>query len=101
MWRPPDEVSSPTYTVIHEYGRDVYHVDLYRLETPSPGGDARPGRYVRPRRRSCSSNGVRLFATFYPVAKPSISDREQRGRTDDLDLANSSFPRYSSLTTCL
>ena len=29
-----DEVSSPTYTVIHEYGRDVYHIDLYRLERP-------------------------------------------------------------------
>jgi tRNA threonylcarbamoyladenosine biosynthesis protein TsaE len=29
---PADEVSSPTYTVIHEYGSDVYHVDLYRLE---------------------------------------------------------------------
>ena len=29
-----DEVSSPTYTVIHEYGKDVYHIDLYRLETP-------------------------------------------------------------------
>jgi tRNA threonylcarbamoyladenosine biosynthesis protein TsaE len=29
-----DEVSSPTYTVIHEYGSDVYHVDLYRLERP-------------------------------------------------------------------
>jgi tRNA threonylcarbamoyladenosine biosynthesis protein TsaE len=31
---PADEVSSPTYTVIHEYGSDVYHVDLYRLERP-------------------------------------------------------------------
>jgi tRNA threonylcarbamoyladenosine biosynthesis protein TsaE len=30
---PADEVSSPTYTVIHEYGSDVYHIDLYRLET--------------------------------------------------------------------
>ena len=31
----PDEVSSPTFTLIHEYGRDgrVYHVDLYRLES--------------------------------------------------------------------
>ena len=29
-----DEVSSPTYTVIHEYGADVYHIDLYRLDTP-------------------------------------------------------------------
>jgi tRNA threonylcarbamoyladenosine biosynthesis protein TsaE len=29
----PDEVSSPTYTLIHEYGADVYHIDLYRLET--------------------------------------------------------------------
>ena len=32
-----DEVSSPTFTLIHEYGEPVavYHVDLYRLETPS------------------------------------------------------------------
>lgn len=30
----PEEVSSPTFTLIHEYGRDgrVYHVDLYRLD---------------------------------------------------------------------
>jgi tRNA threonylcarbamoyladenosine biosynthesis protein TsaE len=45
----PDEVSSPTYTLIHEYGQTspaqrssgktpgaarVYHVDLYRLDRP-------------------------------------------------------------------
>ena len=29
----PEEVSSPTFTLIHEYGHRVYHVDLYRLET--------------------------------------------------------------------
>ncbi|HUJ23186.1 MAG TPA: tRNA (adenosine(37)-N6)-threonylcarbamoyltransferase complex ATPase subunit type 1 TsaE [Bryobacteraceae bacterium] len=30
----PDEVSSPTFTLIHEYGgrRKVYHVDLYRID---------------------------------------------------------------------
>jgi tRNA threonylcarbamoyladenosine biosynthesis protein TsaE len=30
-----DDVSSPTFTLIHEYGNPVtvYHVDLYRLET--------------------------------------------------------------------
>jgi tRNA threonylcarbamoyladenosine biosynthesis protein TsaE len=33
----PDEVSSPTFTLIHEYGSTsdhsaVYHVDLYRLD---------------------------------------------------------------------
>jgi tRNA threonylcarbamoyladenosine biosynthesis protein TsaE len=30
-----DEVTSPTYTIIHEYGDPVrvYHVDLYRLDT--------------------------------------------------------------------
>jgi len=30
----PEEVSSPTFTLIHEYGDppSVYHVDLYRLE---------------------------------------------------------------------
>jgi tRNA threonylcarbamoyladenosine biosynthesis protein TsaE len=35
---PPEEVSSPTFTLIHEYGPAtsggprVYHIDLYRLE---------------------------------------------------------------------
>lgn len=28
----PDEVSSPTFTLIHEYGPRLYHVDLYRLD---------------------------------------------------------------------
>ncbi len=30
-----DDVSSPTFTLIHEYGSpvSVYHVDLYRLDT--------------------------------------------------------------------
>jgi tRNA threonylcarbamoyladenosine biosynthesis protein TsaE len=27
----PDQVSSPTFTLIHEYGR-AYHIDLYRIE---------------------------------------------------------------------
>lgn len=33
----PEEVTSPTFTLIHEYGTDrvVYHVDLYRLDTPA------------------------------------------------------------------
>lgn len=29
-----EEVSSPTFTLIHEYGPNVYHIDLYRLEQP-------------------------------------------------------------------
>jgi tRNA threonylcarbamoyladenosine biosynthesis protein TsaE len=30
----PEEVTSPTFTLIHEYGGGrVYHVDLYRLDT--------------------------------------------------------------------
>lgn len=31
---PADAVSSPTFTLIHQYGEDdpVYHVDLYRLD---------------------------------------------------------------------
>ncbi len=29
----PEEVASPTYTLIHEYGEgSVYHIDLYRLD---------------------------------------------------------------------
>jgi tRNA threonylcarbamoyladenosine biosynthesis protein TsaE len=35
----PEDVSSPTFTLIHEYGSGrVYHVDLYRLETPAEVG---------------------------------------------------------------
>ncbi len=32
----PEDVSSPTFTLIHEYGDpvSVYHIDLYRLDTP-------------------------------------------------------------------
>ena len=34
---PPEEVSSPTFTLIHEYGGGrVYHVDLYRLDRVEP-----------------------------------------------------------------
>src|SRR5208282_1979972 len=32
-----DEVTSPTFTLVHEYhgpDKDVYHIDLYRLEKP-------------------------------------------------------------------
>ena len=28
----PEDVSSPTFTLIHEYGPRVYHIDLYRLD---------------------------------------------------------------------
>jgi tRNA threonylcarbamoyladenosine biosynthesis protein TsaE len=33
----PEDVNSPTYTLIHEYGEKdkVYHIDLYRLERES------------------------------------------------------------------
>lgn len=31
----PEEVVSPTFTLMHEYGSGgVYHIDLYRLDTP-------------------------------------------------------------------
>ena len=28
----PEDVSSPTFTLIHEYNPRVYHIDLYRLD---------------------------------------------------------------------
>jgi tRNA threonylcarbamoyladenosine biosynthesis protein TsaE len=33
----PEDVSSPTFTLIHEYGErpKVYHIDLYRIERAS------------------------------------------------------------------
>jgi tRNA threonylcarbamoyladenosine biosynthesis protein TsaE len=31
----PDEVASPTFTLIHEYGGGrVFHIDLYRIDDP-------------------------------------------------------------------
>lgn len=31
-----EEVTSPTFTLIHEYGEGAaYHIDLYRLDTPA------------------------------------------------------------------
>lgn len=34
---PPEDVTSPTFTLIHEYGQPprIYHVDLYRLDDAS------------------------------------------------------------------
>jgi tRNA threonylcarbamoyladenosine biosynthesis protein TsaE len=34
---PAAEVASPTFSLIHEYGDpvSVYHIDLYRLDTPA------------------------------------------------------------------
>ncbi len=29
-----EDVSSPTFTLIHEYSPRVYHIDLYRLDEP-------------------------------------------------------------------
>jgi tRNA threonylcarbamoyladenosine biosynthesis protein TsaE len=29
-----EEVTSPTFTLIHEYSDSVYHIDLYRLDDP-------------------------------------------------------------------
>lgn len=33
----PEEVTSPSFTLVHEYGNDdrVYHVDLYRIQNDS------------------------------------------------------------------
>ena len=31
----PNDVSSPTFTLIHEYSAAVLHIDLYRLDTPA------------------------------------------------------------------
>jgi tRNA threonylcarbamoyladenosine biosynthesis protein TsaE len=30
---PREEVSSPTFTLVHDYGGGVFHIDLYRLDT--------------------------------------------------------------------
>ena len=32
---PSEEITSPTFTLIHDYGAAVFHMDLYRLERPA------------------------------------------------------------------
>jgi tRNA threonylcarbamoyladenosine biosynthesis protein TsaE len=32
---PPEEITSPTFTLVHDYGAAVFHMDLYRLEKPA------------------------------------------------------------------
>ena len=29
---PAEEVTSPTFTLVHEYAANLYHIDLYRLD---------------------------------------------------------------------
>jgi tRNA threonylcarbamoyl adenosine modification protein YjeE len=29
-----DEITSPSFTLVEEYPREIYHVDLYRMENP-------------------------------------------------------------------
>src|ERR1700679_2002368 len=47
---PPEDVTSPTFTLIHEYGEGrVYHIDLYRLERAEEVGTlGLEGRFCRP-----------------------------------------------------
>ena len=32
----PDEVNSPTFTIVNEYPNSIYHIDAYRLENSDP-----------------------------------------------------------------
>ena len=34
----PEEVTSPTFTLIHEYSPRLYHIDLYRLDSADQVG---------------------------------------------------------------
>ena len=77
----PDEVSSPTFTLVHEYrgGRlTLYHVDLYRL-------DAR-----RPRTSDCDELGVARRRAGDRVAGAADAPlpgatRDHRSRSSDED----------------
>ena len=32
----PNEVNSPTFTIVNEYSNSIYHIDAYRLENADP-----------------------------------------------------------------
>lgn len=49
-WKIQGRVASPTFTLMHEYQVEngtLYHLDLYRLETPDAIWDAGMAEYLR------------------------------------------------------
>ena len=62
-----DNVTSPTFTLIHEYrGPEVnlFHVDLYRIDTPREARHAWSGRTLRRARQSGAAGVGRKVARF-------------------------------------
>ena len=59
----PEDVTSPTFTLIHEYGdARVYHIDLYRLDRAEQVATLGPRRNLRPRGRGADRVGRALPA---------------------------------------
>ena len=76
----PDEVSSPTFTIIQEYGGGlVYHVDLYRLG-PEEAEDLGLEELPEDGALVCIEWADRLAHTFAGAVSVRITDRGQDTR---------------------
>jgi len=69
----PEEVSSPTFPLIHEYGDPprVFHVDLYRLETENEILSLGLDEYLDRRGLTLIEWGER-FPRLWPAGTPTI-----------------------------
>jgi len=77
-----DEVSSPTFSLIHEYGEPVtvYHIDLYRLETPAEYYSLGLDEIFDSNARVLIEWGEK-FAAFLPAERWTISMEHAGGDT--------------------
>ena len=80
----PDDVSSPTFTLIHEYNPNVYHIDLYRLDTPTQVATLGLDEIFDRRAVVLIEWGER-FPELMPQTRIEIRLRTIRGKSDQED----------------
>jgi tRNA threonylcarbamoyladenosine biosynthesis protein TsaE len=85
----PEEVSSPTFTLIHEYGDPtaVYHVDLYRLDNDASIETLGLDEIFESNARVLVEWGER-FPRFMPTARIEIHLRAGEGDDRTIEITS-------------
>ena len=76
---PPEEITSPTFTLIHDYGTAVFHMDLYRLEKSAEVAELGIEDLL------CDQDGILLveWGERFPQALPRASFKVALSRADE------------------